>query len=222
MFIETIDALKHLLWPTRCASCDVLLSTANAILCDECQASIQAADAFAPPESIDAACALYRYEGAVQTLISRWKFHEDYGAQHALLDDLPDAVRRLTIDIPEGSYLLPIPPHPRRLRERGFDPVWTFASHLQRAFKSAQIQTFFCDDALVRTRHTPHQAALDHEARLHNLDGAFEVSPKFHAPHVVLLDDVTTTGSTACSCARTLKAAGIPWVGFIALAQTVK
>ena len=221
MFLETLDALKHLLWPTRCAACDVLLPDAHERLCGECRGSVLGAPTVEAPDGIDAAFALFRYEGAVQTLIARWKYHEDYGAQDALLAFLPSAVASICAAVPENAVIIPVPPHPRRLRERGFDPVWTFASQLHRAFEGAGLHTEFCDDVLVRTRHTPHQAGLSHDERMHNLDGAFTVADGFAAHDVILVDDVTTTGATAAACATVLRKSGVEWIGFLALAHAV-
>lgn len=222
MFVETLDALRHLLWPTRCAACDVLLTDPSSFICGECLASIQAAPDVPVPENVDAACAVFRYEGAVQSMISKWKYHEDYAAQKAVLSSLADHVERLRPLVPEGAVLIPVPPHPRRLRERGFDPVWTFASRLHKILNDAQIHCDFKDDVLTRTRHTAHQAALSHDERMHNLDGAFHVDECFHAKKVVLIDDVMTTGATGSTCASVLKDSGIEWIGFISLAHTVK
>lgn len=222
MLIETLDALRHLLWPTRCASCDVLLTEPSRLMCSECYASIEAAPQIAAPEHVDAACAVFRYEGAVQSMISKWKYHEDYAAQKAILSSLPEQVDRLRPFIPEGAVLIPVPPHPKRLRERGFDPVWTFAVRLHKVLEDAQIHTEFRDDVLTRTRHTAHQAALSRDERLHNLDGAFHVAEGFDAKKVVLIDDVMTTGATGSTCADILKKSGVEWLAFIALAHTVK
>ncbi|MBO4351436.1 MAG: ComF family protein [Proteobacteria bacterium] len=222
MFLETLDALKHVIWPTRCASCDVLLPQPKDLLCEECRASVLEAPQIPLSEPIDCACAIFRYEGAVQNMIAKWKYHEDYSAQKALLSFLPENIERLKPFIPDNACLIPVPPHPRRLRERGFDPVWTFAEKLHKILVQSGIHTDFRDDVLTRTRHTPHQAGLTHDERVHNLDGAFKVSEKFAPQKVILIDDVTTTGATAAACATTLKAAGAPWVGFVALAHAVK
>ena len=221
MFIETLDALKHVIWPTRCAACDVLLDQPKDLLCQECRGSVLDAPQIPLPEHTDSACAIFRYEGAVQNMIAKWKYHEDYGAQNALLAFLPEQAERLKPFIPDGACMIPVPPHPRRLRERGFDPVWTFAEKLHKVLKECGISTDFRDDLLTRTRHTPHQAGLSHDERLHNLDGAFKVAEPI-TKKIILLDDVTTTGATAAACAQTLKTAGAPWVGFVALAHAVK
>ncbi len=222
MLLDTFDALKHILWPTRCASCEVLLPESSRSLCEECQASVLDASGMPLPENIDWAFAFFRYEGTVQSLIAKWKYHEDYAAQKAILDFLPSHLEAIRSMAEGVDCMIPVPPHPRRLRERGFDPVWSFASKLHRMMENASMKVDFRDDVLMRTRHTAHQAGLNHEQRMHNLDGAFKVADGFAAEKVLLIDDVTTTGATGSVCAGVLKAAGVKWVGFIALAHTVK
>ncbi|MBR4986852.1 MAG: ComF family protein [Proteobacteria bacterium] len=222
MFIETLNALKHVLWPTRCAACDVLLPEPDVLLCEDCSDAVQPAADFVCPDNIERACAVFRYEGAVQQMIAKWKYHEDYGARHALLACLPAQLERLRECIPQNACIIPVPPHPKRLRERGFDPVWQFANELHKLLKRNDIPTDFRDDVLSRTRHTPHQASLSHDERMHNLDGAFHVADGFTADHVVLIDDVVTTGATAATCALALKNAGIRHISFVALAYTAK
>lgn len=70
---------------------------------------------------------------------------------------------------------------------------------------------------LIRTRHTKPQASLDHQQRLSNLDKAFDVQGDV-ATHIILVDDVLTTGSTASACASVLRQAGAEHIILITLA----
>ena len=221
MFSDTLEALKHLLWPTRCAACEVLLVEPDKLVCDKCKSSVAQAPDIPLPEFIDRVCPLFIYDGAVSNMIAKWKYHEDFSAQNAILSFLPTQIQRLKAMIHEDSWMIPVPPHPRRLQERGFDPVWTFATRLVHVLKEAEISVTFCDDALIRTRHTPHQASLSHDERLKNLKDAFKVVKPIQTQHVILIDDVMTTGATGSVCAQILKESGVSWVGMIALAHPV-
>jgi ComF family protein len=107
---------------------------------------------------------------------------------------------------PYGDALLvPVPLHPRRLRERGFNQALLLARVLGRHRELAVAAR-----ALVRTRHTRAQPGLAAEERRRNLRDAFTVtSPAtVRGRNIVLVDDVLTTGATADACARSLLAAG--------------
>lgn len=222
MFEETLDALRQLLWPSRCASCDLLLDSPTAKLCSECLDAVRFAGTRKSPESIDCAFSFFYYEGAIQSLISRWKYHEDYAARQALLACLTNKVDQLVPTLNAPLDVIPVPPHPRRLRERGFDPVWTIASKLTSLLQTSLGQAIRLDDeTLVRSRHTVHQAGLDADERAKNLVDAFGLTRE--APkRVLLIDDVMTTGATLTACAKALRQAGTTYVYSVTLACTDK
>ena len=111
---------------------------------------------------------------------------------------------------------MPVPLHPRRLRERGFNP----AALLARCVAHERGGRF---DAglLERVRDTPSQTGLDRRARRANVRGAFRVRAGARPASVVwLVDDVVTTGSTLAEAARTLRRAGVREVVAICIART--
>lgn len=94
-----------------------------------------------------------------------------------------------------------VPSDPKRVKKRGYNQAELLAERL------ADKTTTPCYDLLEKTRQTPNQARLGKDERLKNIVGAFRA--KTTPPeHIVLVDDVLTTGATASECARTLKKAG--------------
>jgi ComF family protein len=118
-----------------------------------------------------------------------------------------------------GSHVLvPVPLHPRRLRERGFNQASLIARQLGR-----RVGRPCHDRVLVRRRDTLPQAGLSAAARRRNVAGAFVVRRRgLVAGRVVtLVDDVLTTGATAHACARTLRKAGAREVRLLSVARVV-
>ena len=117
----------------------------------------------------------------------------------------------------EGADLVvPVPLHPRREYQRGFNQAQDLASHL--GLPVAPL--------LKRVVHTRSQIELPKDQRHANVKGAFALTqvpgPGFRVPGVVVLvDDVSTTGSTLDACARVLKSAGIKEVRAITAARVV-
>ena len=116
----------------------------------------------------------------------------------------------------EADLVLPVPLHPRRLRQRGFNQALLLARALFPGNRKS-----IRADILMRTRDTAHQAGLGRKARRLNVHRAFEL----RAPGavkglaVLLVDDVLTTGATVRECARVLKKAGAQTVLVLALAR---
>ncbi len=116
-----------------------------------------------------------------------------------------------------GDILVPVPVHPSRRRERGFDQ----AEDLARA--CARVSGMPMMTALARVHRTTAQHALGRASRAANMGGAFAVGPR-HVGHVrdrwvVLVDDVTTTGATLAECAAALQVAGVRAVSALTVAR---
>ncbi len=153
------------------------------------------------PPPLERVHAAFRYGFPVDRLLPRFKFHRDLAAgrelAHALRRSLEEAAGRERPDA-----LVPVPLHPARLRERGYNQALELARPLARAFAIP-----LAPEALERVRDTAPQSGLGALARRRNPRGAFEAGAAPPA-HVVLVDDVMTTGATLSECAKVLRRAG--------------
>ena len=116
----------------------------------------------------------------------------------------------------QEAILVPIPLHPTKLRERGFNQSHTFAQVLQETLK-VNIQI---ENTLIRTRFIRSQITLSRVLRKKNIRKAFALSPNIKLDFkkkYILVDGVFTTGSTANACAKVLKKAGIRSIELITL-----
>src|SRR6266545_615464 len=131
----------------------------------------------------------YRRQVHLRRLVARWLC--------AALDD--ERLRGRKFDM-----IVPVPLHPTRQRERGFNQASLLAELL-----SARI-SIPSKPVLKRIRYTTTQTALDRAERMENLHNAFRLrkNADVRGLHVLLIDDVLTTGSTLSECARVLKRAG--------------
>jgi ComF family protein len=153
------------------------------------------------PSPLQATRAAFIYGAPLDRLLPRFKFHHDLAAGRLLAQLMAHAFAGSE----RPQALLPIPLHRARLRSRGYDQALELAKPLSRALCLPLLH-----DALVRTRATAQQSKLDAAQRRRNLRKAFVVDPRNALPaHVVLVDDVMTTGATLHAAADALRRAGI-------------
>lgn len=160
----------------------------------------------------DATLALYDFVFPVDAMVHALKYRHRLSMAHFLGGEL--AARAADFG-GEVDLVIPMPLHPRRLAERGFNQAVELARPLARA-RGLPIGL-----AVVRkTRDIPAQAGLDREARLRNPRGVFECDVSLAGQRVIVVDDVMTTGATLGELARTLKRQGASWVGNLVVART--
>lgn len=120
-----------------------------------------------------------------------------------------------------ADMLIPVPLHPKRLRQRRFNQAALLARAISQ-LNDVPYQT----EVLVRTKNTPSQGRQTFSGRRRNVSGAFIVNPSqkdlLKGKHVVLIDDVYTTGSTLSACAKTLKRAGAARVDALTFMRVVR
>ncbi|MEO8650128.1 MAG: phosphoribosyltransferase family protein [Acidobacteriota bacterium] len=131
---------------------------------------------------------------------------------------ISDTVR--TKAISPSTLIVPVPLSRKRTLERGFNQALLIARIAAKEL-GAQVDEF----SLIRTLHTPkHRAAMDRKARESTVKNAFEVKrPKLIAGrHILLTDDIFTSGGTSSNCAEVLKKAGAASVTVFTVARAVK
>lgn len=195
--IEGLDlcppCLATLPWqPPSCIRCALPLTVpAKDDTCPVC---------LSDPPPLAATRAACLYHAPLDGLLPRFKFHGDLAAGR-LLSQL---MARAFTGLPAPDALVPVPLHRARLRRRGYDQALELARPLATALGIP-----LRPGLLVRRRHTRPQSTLDAATRRENLVDAFEVPGTAPLPaHLVLVDDVMTTGATLHAAAEALLEAG--------------
>lgn len=153
------------------------------------------------------------YQDTLQTAVQRFKNHPRPTLDRVLGRLLSDAVDRYPFtSLPQ--LIVPVPLHPSRMRQRGFNQSQLLARELVRCRQLAS-----AGNLLQRTRATAPQQQLSASLRQRNLGGALTATQRLDGEHVLLIDDVLTTGTTADACAKTLLKAGAEQVSVAVLAR---
>lgn len=182
-------------------------------------AEVECPSCIASPPDFDRARAALVYDDASHGVIIGFK----HGDRTELSEMLGGWMARAGASlVTHSSLVTPIPLHRRRLRSRRFNQSVLLAREIARRL-GARLSI----DDLVRRRETAPQKELSADARRRNVSGAFAMRndaarARVAGAHVVLIDDVLTTGATLSAAARALKRAGAAQVDALVLARVVR
>jgi len=187
--------------------------------CPRCALPLQAAvppgslcgECLADPPPFDRARVALHYREPVNDLVSGFKYHHRL-SDGRLLGQL--LAERVLSERPQVGLILPLPLHPARLRERGFNQASELARMLSRA-----IGVPWRSELLQRRQDGQHQRETNKRQRLQNVRKAFACS-SLPSRRIAIVDDVITTGATARAAAGCVKKAGAEWVEVWAVART--
>ncbi len=225
-----------LVYPPCCGLCGDRISSDQRVICDDCEAGLLSIHApycercSHPLDAPMASCPVcpgrtFYFDGAfsgflfnrpLQELVHQLKYRNRPGIGRFLGSLLAKRVEREP-RIPHITALVPVPLHPLRERERGYNQSACIARGI-----SDETGIPILDDILVRNRNTPTQTSLSSEARTVNMEGVFTVNrvATVRDATVSLIDDIFTTGATLNSCARALLQAGAARVFALTIART--
>lgn len=212
-----VKVAQSLLWPPRCIVCggegcdgrDLCAACWRELpfascCCQRCAEPLVGAGlcgrCLRSPPRFDHTFALFEYCDPVDSLIRRFKFDGQIHLARLLGEAMAEA---LPCGGEPADVVVPVPLHPRRLRQRGFNQ----ALELGR-FVAAKVGLPLWPEACERQFDTSPQTSKTARQRRNNLRGAFTVVADVTGLRIALIDDVMTTGSTADSLARSLKRAG--------------
>lgn len=196
--------LPLLVNPCPICAIDLPPGTTPLTPCSECQRE--------PPPVARTFC-YGLYEPPLDYLILQLKFHAQLAIAPLLAELLAQKIRGAEPELP--AALVPVSLHPTRLAERGFNQAGELARALGHELGRPTLPNL-----VKRTRHTDAQSGLAAGDRRKNMRGAFEVIADKVPAHIVIVDDVMTTGTTVWEMARTLKAAGAQRVDAWVIART--
>ncbi|MEP6691270.1 MAG: double zinc ribbon domain-containing protein [Gemmatimonadaceae bacterium] len=205
-----------------CGGCWSRLALLPAPRCDRCGHPLRTRFASAAcgwcellPPYVRAARSVCWMPGTTASAIVRALKYEGWTA---VADGIAERMARLPWPddvVAERTAVVPVPLAPVRLRERGFNQSALIAASL-----AARWRIPMWNDRLVRTRRTGTQTRLTPDQRRRNVAGAFAVGEGgVRGAHIVLVDDVITTGATLAQCAAVLFGAGARIVSYVSFAR---
>jgi ComF family protein len=198
------------LLPQACAACEAPLRAAK-LFCDDCARGVSSAPLAGTLADGTRWFARSAHTGAAATAIHRLKYRgrTDIARRLAQWFDWRNIAAFAMADC-----LVPVPLHPRRLAERGFNQAALIAAALAKASEIPSRPL-----ALRRITYTVSQARLDRRGRLFNVRGHYAARTILDGMRVLLVDDVLTTGATASACIEALHEAGAHTLAVLAITR---
>jgi len=188
-----------------CALCRIPVA-AEGMICGPCLAN--------PPRH-DGVRAVMAYGDVARRVVLRLKYSRRIGNARTMA-----VLMAHQCVANQDALLIPVPLHRWRLWSRGYNQAALISAHLARLTGTPMVV-----DGLLRVRATRSLAGLGRKARAKEVKAAFRVNPRHRAAlkarHILLVDDVYTSGATANACARALKSAGARRVEILCWARVV-
>jgi competence protein ComFC len=231
------NTLVELFYPSNCVGCGDAQAP-GVFLCERCKKSVpRIAEPYCNvccrpfegllcgifacpncedrPPAFDCVVSKYHAKGLLRDLIHRFKYGRQFYLRGVIAEYLIEAMQDERIQGLPADCIIPVPLHPARLRERGFNQAEALAEVV---FKRNGVPILRC---IQRKRYTQTQTQFDRSERMLNLRNSFAMrkNSDVRGKHLVLLDDILTTGSTLHECALVLRAAGAETVRAITVAR---
>ena len=204
------DAFLDLIFPPKCEVCK---SSSKAALCQDCFQSVKFMKPHLGIHSVTA------YNDVVKHALHQLKFQNKKRlAQPMGVLMVQYLSQSMHLDLKQIDVLVPVPLHPNRLKQRGFNQAHLIALSIH------QYYGIKIENALLRVVDTKPQFDLDRKERFNNVKGAFAINKTntIFNKKVLLIDDIYTTGATIAECANTLKVAGAKRTDILTLARAVE
>ncbi|PJB11710.1 MAG: amidophosphoribosyltransferase [Flavobacteriales bacterium CG_4_9_14_3_um_filter_40_17] len=214
MLKDWLFDIKFLFFPDYCLGCNDLLIKEEKKICIACRHDLPIVDlslnnsdflnlVFYGRLSLQESASLFyfRKSGKVQNIVHNLKYHGREDVGKLLADwfgyELLEEKRFQTIDA-----IVPVPLHKKKLRQRGYNQLTTFGLRLAEIYQKPYVE-----DVLIRKYANTSQTFKDAFSRWMNVKEIFDVQniEKLAHKHVLLIDDVVTTGATLEACALSLQ-----------------
>lgn len=228
-FIDICTKFAQTLLPQRCLLCGA--SSGNSPFCAACQNDLPrhtmpacpvcalptpqnevCGQCLKHPPSFDASHAAFTYSFPVDALLKTLK----YRGLLTVADIMAQELTRQLQNRPPPDLLIPMPLHPQRLQERGFNQAVEIARKL-----AQQNGCLLSLGSVIRTRHGEPQASLPLAQRAKNVKGIFATTQDLRGKSVWMVDDIMTSGASLNELAKTLKKAGAAKVECVVAARTL-
>lgn len=221
MISRYLSDLASLFFPKTCAGCDIPLVYGEKLICTSCWYHLPFTvphDGIGNLSTGQFASFLYFLDSSrVQRIIYQLKY-KNRPEIGSLFGEKYGAILQETAPFNEADLIVPVPLHPIKFRKRGYNQSAFFARGL-----SHSMQKPMAEQCLIRHRATQSQTTKNRYQRYENMDAAFQLVDvaTIAGKHILLVDDVLTTGATLEACSNVLLKGGAIQVSSVTIAKAL-
>ncbi len=236
--MKIIKKVLEIIFPNHCLSCEKIINR-DGVFCEKCWSKLQfisepkcqicsypfefqglnllCGKCLTKKPSFDKLITIFRYNHIIRKIVTSFKFRDQTFLAKKFA---PLLFNKSRDEIMDCDFVISVPLHLKKLQQRKFNHSVLLAKTL---LKLAPKKVFY-SDFLIKTKNTKAQIELKKRDREKNLRSSFEVNKKYltllRGKKILLIDDVTTTGTTLESCAKILKKHGAKKVVALTIAKT--
>lgn len=204
--------------------CDICNKYSKESICIDCLFSLSTIEVNKIEKHIDTEFDehfwMFKYDGEIRDLIIKYKFGDCSYLYRTFSSIILNDVKAMEY-INSFDYILPVPIHKKRLKQRGYNQCSLIAKEISKHTDSV----IYVDNLLKKIKHNDYQSTTSGEDRSNNVKGVYELDKRniekynFNNKRILIFDDVFTTGSTANECAKVIKQLGNVSVGVFTIAK---
>lgn len=229
--MKILDFILNIIYPKRCGVCGDLISGNDPYICNDCNNKLEPIINLCPKcgsdNYFDDYCyhclnrdyyfdkniSIFKYDEAMRSAIHQFKYGKNLNQGRSLSHLSLIELLKKDINFNNYDYILPVPIHKNRLRQRGFNQCDIIANIFSEKLNIEIIK-------MKRIIDTQAQSGLNTEKRMENVKDAFFIDGDLKFKNIIIIDDIFTTGSTLNSIAKTLKDKGAKDILTITLSIT--
>lgn len=217
--MKILSSALDLIFPPVCGFCG---KVNNKYICEDCNKIVNAIalnkiDNY-NNKFFEKHLYIFKYEDIIREKIIKFKFENEAYLHRTFAKAILSNKKNIEF-IEKYDYLIPVPIHKKRKKQRGYNQSELVAKAICDEIKNIKLQSYI----IIKDKNIVPQSSLNQKERIENIKNVYKIlnTEKVKNKKILILDDIYTTGSTANECSRILQEAGSKEIGVLTIAKDI-